>query len=313
MPKHAVKLIINPNADLGRAWRLASDLRPIADEFGGADWTGTVFPTHATELAYQAAEEGYPLVVAVGGDGTAHEVFNGLMRAPAGRRPRMGVVPMGSGNDFAFALGMNNRPEFALREVLTGQSKRLDLGQLEDSHGRREYFGNTMGIGFDATVTIRSRNFTSLQGFPLYLAAVLQTIALNHEAAHMQISGDLESWEDDLLMLVLCNGGREGGGFAVYPGAKTDDGILDYAAIRRVSRPMMLRLLPEVMNGTHGKFPQVRMGHFHHMQIKSDRPLVIHTDGEIYAGFGVDIRQLSIEILPGALEVVVPNSTPSVG
>jgi diacylglycerol kinase (ATP) len=313
MPKHALKLIINPNADLGRAWRLASDLRPIADEYGGADWTGTVFPTHATELAYQAAEEGYPLVVAVGGDGTAHEVFNGLMRVPAERRPRMGVVPMGSGNDFAFALGMNHSPAYALREVLTGQPKRLDLGQLEDSRGRREYFGNTLGIGFDATVTIRSRNFTYLQGFPLYLAAVLQTIALNHDAPHMQISGDLESWEDDLLMLVLCNGGREGGGFAVYPGAKTDDGILDYAAIRRVSRPMMLRLLPEVMNGTHGKFPQVRMGQFHHMQIQADRPLVIHTDGEIYAGFGVDIRQLSIEILPGALEVVVPNNATTAG
>ena len=60
MPKHAVKLIINPNADLGRAWRWAADLRPVADEYGGADWTGTVYPTHATELAYQAAEEGYP-------------------------------------------------------------------------------------------------------------------------------------------------------------------------------------------------------------------------------------------------------------
>jgi diacylglycerol kinase (ATP) len=307
MPKHPVKLIINPNADLGRAWRWAADLRPVAEEYGGADWTGTVYPTHATELAYQAAEEGYSLVVAVGGDGTAHEVFNGLMRLPAESRPRLGVVPMGTGNDFAYALGMDHRPAFALRQVLTGQPKRLDLGVLEDSRGRLEYFGNTLGMGFDATVTIRSRNFSYLKGFPLYLAAVLQTIALNHDAAHMQVSGDLESWEDDLMLLVLCNGGREGGGFAVYPGAQTDDGVLNYTAIRRVSRPMMLRLLPEVMSGTHGKFPQVRMGMFHRMHIQADRPLVIHSDGEIIAGFGVDIRQLKVEIAPGALEVVAPE------
>jgi diacylglycerol kinase family enzyme len=66
MPEHKTKLILNPNADLGRAWRWASDLRPIVEEFGGADWTGTVYPTHASELATQAVEQGYERVVAVG-------------------------------------------------------------------------------------------------------------------------------------------------------------------------------------------------------------------------------------------------------
>ena len=80
MPTHAIRLIVNPNADMGRAWRNAAELRPVIEEFGGADWAGTVYPFHATELARQAAEDGYQLVIAAGGDGTAHEVINGLMQ-----------------------------------------------------------------------------------------------------------------------------------------------------------------------------------------------------------------------------------------
>jgi len=304
MPKHKTKLIMNPNADLGRAWRMASDLRPVADEFGGADWAGTVYPTHASELARQAAEEGYELVVAVGGDGTVHEVINGLMQLPIELRPFLGVVPMGSGNDFAYSIGMDKRPAFALRQVMTGQPRRIDVGKMQDNLGRTEYWDNTIGIGFDATVTIRSRNFPYLRGFLIYLIAVLQTIVLNHEAARMQVTSDQENWDEEMLMLVLCNGGREGGGFYIAPLAKNNDGLVNYVGVRHVSRPMMLRLLPEFMRGTHQRFPQVRMGTFQRLELKSDRPLLIHTDGEIFAGFGVDVRQLSIELFPNAIEIL---------
>ena len=305
MPKNKIKLIINPNADLGRAWLVAADLRPLVDQFGGADWTGTVYPTHATELARQAGEQGYELVIAAGGDGTAHEVINGLMQIPPERRPRFGAVPLGTGNDFAHAIGVQSPAETAVRQVFNGQPKRIDIGVLRDNLGRTEYWDNTVGIGFDATVTIRSRKYTYLHGFIVYFLSVLQTILLNHDAAKLQIESDLENWTEDTLMLVLCNGPREGGGFLVAPDAKVNDGIMHYASVCRVSRLMMLRLLPEVMKGTHGRFSQVRMGQFHRIQIDSDRPLTIHTDGEIYAGFGVNVHQVSLEILPEALEVMV--------
>jgi YegS/Rv2252/BmrU family lipid kinase len=304
MPQHKVKIIVNPNADLGRAWRTAADFRPIVEEFGGADWSGTVYPTHAVELARQAGEAGYELVVAAGGDGTAHEVVNGLMQVPAERRPRFGIVPLGTGNDFAFSVGMDHQPHLAMRQVLNGHPQHLDIGVLHDDHGRTEYWDNTMGIGFDATVTIRSRNFTYLRGFILYLAAVLQTIALNHDAPRMEVHTDREEWAEEQLLLTLCNGEREGGGFLIAPGARNNDGVFDYASIRRVSRLMMLRLLPEVMKGTHGKFKPVRIGQFKSLKVVSSASMVIHTDGEIFAGFGTDVRHLTVEMLPGALEVV---------
>ncbi len=304
MPQHKAKLIVNPNADMGRAWQAAADLRPVVEEFGGADWTGTVYPTHATELAVQAADEGYELVVAAGGDGTVHEIINGLMRLPAGRRPRLGVIPLGSGNDFSSAIGMDKNPNLAARQVFGGAPKLVDLGVLRDGGGRMEYWDNTVGLGFDTTVTIRTRKIPVVHGFLLYLTAVLQTIILNHDAPRLTVKTDEGGWDEEMLLLVMCNGGREGGGFFISPQARPDDGVFHYTAIGRVSRPMMLRILPEVMKGTHGKLKQVKMGQFHTMQVQSNKPLYIHTDGEIFAGFGVDVRQLSVEIIPGALEVV---------
>jgi len=300
------KVIVNPNADLGRAWRTAADLRYLVEQHGGADWAGTVYPTHAIELARQAAEAGYELVIAAGGDGTVHEVINGLMQAQGTQRPRLGIIPLGSGNDFAHAVGLDAKPEKALRQAFAGSPRRIDLGVFETGSGRREYFDNALGIGFDTTVTIRSRKLTYLRGFLIYLVAVLQTIILNHEAPKMRVVTDAESWEEESILFVIGNGRREGGGFLVTPDARPDDGLLHYASIRHVTRLKMLRLLPEVMGGTHGKFKQdVRMGVLKKMELHADAPLYVHADGEIISGFGSDLRDLQVELVPGAIEVMV--------
>jgi YegS/Rv2252/BmrU family lipid kinase len=304
MPKHNIKLIINPNADLGRAWRWGTDLRSVVEEFGGADWTGTVYPGHAEDLARQAAEDGYEVVISVGGDGTTHEVINGLMQVPIESRPRLGIVPVGTGNDFASNVGMQTEPAKAMRQVFTGEPKFIDIAQIQ-SGTRIEYWDNTLGIGFDAKATIHSRTVPVLSGFPVYLIAAIRAIMLDHDPAMILFESDQETWEDENLLIVLCNGPREGGGFHVAPDAVVDDGWLDYAAITSVSRLMMFRLIPEVLKGTHGRFPQVRINKFRELKITSDRPLVIHTDGEIFAGFGTDVREISVKVLPSALEVII--------
>jgi len=303
MPRK-IKLIFNSTADMGQAWRIANDLRPIIADYGHADWSGTVYPTHATELAYQAGEQGYEMVIAIGGDGTVHEVVNGLMQIPEKKRPIFGIVPVGSGNDFAHAIGLPAKPDVALVHALRGEPRPVDLGMLSDETGRKEYFDNTLGIGFDAVVTIRSHKLPVVRGFLMYLTAVIQTIILNFNPAQLHVETDTETWDLPTLMLTLCNGPREGGGFLIAPHACNDDGLLEYASIRKVSRLMMFRLVPEVMKGTHGRFKQVRTGTFHKMNLSSDRPLHIHADGEIYTNFGTDIRRLSLEVIPGAIQVV---------
>jgi diacylglycerol kinase (ATP) len=299
-----VKLIFNPIANLGRAWNVAAALKPIVEEYGGADWAGTVYPGHATELACQAGLDGYEKVVALGGDGTVHEVVNGLMQVPEEKRPAMGIVPVGSGNDFAYCMGVSTHTEKALRQAFTGEACPIDIGQLDDMNGRIEYFSNTVGLGFDSIVTIRSRRIPIVHGFAIYFVAVLQTIILNFNPYNLKITADGEAWEETDLMVVVCNGRREGGGFQIDPAAMPDDGILNFVSVKGISRPKMLYTLPFFLNGTHQKLNYVHMKKIRQIEIKSQQPLVIHTDGEIFSGLNSQVRHVTMKVFPSSLKVI---------
>jgi YegS/Rv2252/BmrU family lipid kinase len=299
------KIILNPMADMGHAWQVARDLRAITKEHDSVDWSGTVYPGHAIELAKQAGEQGYDMVIAMGGDGTVHEVINGLMQVPEKQRPSLGIVPVGSGNDFAHSLSIPKQSDRALAHALNGEASSVDLGLMTDEHGNQEYFDNTLGMGFDAVVTIRSHKLPFLRGFIMYLTAVIQTILLNHDPAQVHIETDQETWDDQVLMTTICNGGREGGGFMLSPDSNMTDGTLEFLTVRKVSRAMMFRLVPEFMNGTHRRFTkQIRMGTCKKFTLTSNRPLYIHADGEIFTSFGSNLHKVSFEVLPGALQVV---------
>ncbi len=123
---HPIRMIYNPQADRGRSYQMAGDLHQLSSEWGGADWVGTVYPGHATELALAAAQTGYTTVVALGGDGTVHEVVNGLMQVEASRRPKLGVVPIGSGNDFAGGVGILKGPVRRAPKSFSGQGRQGD-------------------------------------------------------------------------------------------------------------------------------------------------------------------------------------------
>lgn len=299
-----VMIIFNPHSDRGRSWNIASSLQSVLSQFPDVRWTATEYPTHATELALEAGKKRFKKVVAVGGDGTVHETVNGLMQIPERKRPLLAAVPIGSGNDFCANIGIHPDPEKAVQRVFSGEIRRIDLGRITDETGRSAYWDNTLGIGFDAVTTARSYRITWVQGTLMYLIAVIQTILRDHVAPTMQIETDQEMMERQLLMCTLCNGPREGGGFHVAPGAVPDDGILDYVLVDRVSRLKMFRLIPEFMRGTHGRFPEVTLGQCKHMRITSELPMVIHTDGEIFAGSTSSVHQVDIEILPQAIDVV---------
>ena len=309
-----IKLITNPWADRGRAGEQAGLIRNLIEEFilrppdGAAgpyeaNWVGTVYPGQAAEYAQEAAEDGYDIVAAVGGDGTVHEVVNGLMRVPADKRPVMGVVPLGSGNDFAANFGFPESPGECVKRLFADTTRTVDVAKLTDGSGRSEYFDNTVNIGFGGAVSIASRKIKRVYGFMMYLTAVLQTIATNYESPLMRITLDGETLEHELMMFVIANGPREGGGFHVAPDAEMDDGLLDYVYITKVGRAMMLRLLPEVMNAKHLRFSQVSGGKAKHITLESDRGLPIHADGEIFGAWEADIRYVEAEVIPGAIRV----------
>ncbi|MGB9799869.1 MAG: diacylglycerol/lipid kinase family protein [Thermanaerothrix sp.] len=301
----AVCFICNPKANYGRAASLAAQLRPLVTNHYGAEWRETAYYQHAIKLAQEAAAEGVERIIAMGGDGTVHEVVNGLMALPPEERPAVGIVPVGSGNDFAASLGISPRPLEALQQALEGRPCPTDIARIYDDRGHSEYWTNTLGIGFDAVVNIRTRQVRgALRGLGVYLVAALQTILLNHQPYHLRLETDGQVWEEELLMLTLCNGRRQGGMFWMAPQGSPTDGQIDYVGVRTISRPKMLYTLPFFIRGKHDHLPYTCHGAFRHLILEADRPLYIHTDGEIYAGFDSTIRRLSVESIPGAIRFV---------
>ncbi|BAJ64594.1 diacylglycerol/lipid kinase family protein [Anaerolinea thermophila] len=306
MPRKRVRIIFNPIANFGRSWAIASSLRPLLTELGGAEWTGTVYPTHAVELARQAGEDGVETIIAMGGDGTVHEIVNGLMQLPPEKRPVLAIVPVGTGNDFAHSLGISSDPEIALRQAFSAPTHAVDIAHIRDNRGHEEYWVNSLGIGFDAVINIRSRRIPVFQGFLVYFLALLQAVLLDYTPYHAHFRTDQEEWEENLLMTILGNGRREGGGFQIAPRASVRDGAIDFCAVRTIPRMMMFYTVPYFLKGTQESLSYVRSGQLRRLELHSDRPLFIHTDGEIYAAYHSTVRNLTVEAVPSAIRVVAP-------
>lgn len=226
------------------------------------------------------------------------------MRAAPGRRPALGIVPLGSGNDFAFGAGVPLAPADAVRRLFAGTPAPVDVATVSDGT-RTALWNNTLGIGFDARVNIRSRSLRGLHGFPMYFAAVLLTLAREHHPVTLTLTFDDEApVERTVLMLTLANGPREGGGFRTTPVSRVDDGVLEFAMLGDVGRLTVLGLIPKILNGTHGASPHVTLGAFRRLRLDADRPLPIHLDGELWATPDDGVRRLDVTVVPAAIRLL---------
>lgn len=312
MPR--VKVIFNPQANRGdnlkRRDFLYDLLRQQAQAVSSTiqlDFVSTESPGHATELALQAALDGYDTIIAVGGDGTVHEVINGMMQVEAAQRPRLGILPTGTGNDLANNFGLTTDVDDAAPKLFQDHTRPLDVGFVSDGDHQSEYWVNTLGFGFSGSVTVVARNSRSiLRGFTLYLYIVLKTILFHMRNHDIQvIIDDQEAIERAISMVNICNGRAEGGGFPVAPGALMDDGLISYTFMRRMNRLKMLYFLPIVLNAKHPEHPDhFEFGTARKMWIKSHSPMDVHIDGELFSNLNEDLRQIEVAMIPSALQVV---------
>lgn len=252
-------------------------------------------PLEAMEIARRAAEEGCELVVALGGDGTSHEVANGLLSS-GNSEVALGMIPIGTGNDFADMFDTpTDLAQVALR-IREGKTRLIDVGWIND-----RYFVNIVGVGFDALVSIQALKIQHvLRGFPLYLAAVFITLK-EYQIPHITVEFDGERLSMPMTMINVANGKREGGGFLIAPDAQNDDGIFDICLARGLGRLGILRLLPEVIKGTHVDKEPVTMAKAKRVILDSPDPLPVHADGEIIY---TEAHHLEIEIIPRRLRVI---------
>lgn len=300
-----VKVILNPSSDLGRARLQEQAIVTAARPFGPVDVVMTEQRGHARDLAMQAVADGYDVVAAAGGDGTVHEVVNGLMHnGKAGAR--LGVIPIGTGNDFAYALNipLQNVPA-AMERLFTGAPTAVDLARVEDDRGRSDVFENNLGVGFDAKVVIETEKITRVRGFAMYLLAVFRTIAFNYERPVLRMTFDDQQVEQPVLFVAFGLGPRHGGGFLLTPDASQSDDRVDSCTVASIGRFTMLRMLTRAIKGTHVHAPFVTMRQSRCVAIDSNIPLPIHVDGEVFAYPQDRVHHVRVTSLPAALEVIV--------
>ena len=262
-------------------------------------------PGHAIELAASAALAGYEFVIGVGGDGTANEIINGLMRLKQSSEhaPAMGMLAVGRGNDFAFGAGIPAGLEAGF-SILTGNYRqKIDIGRvIGGDYPQGRYFGNGVGIGFDAVVGFEALKMTRLTGFLSYIVAALKTIFLYYHAPTVRIEYDGESLELPALMVSIMNGRRMGGGFMMAPDASPADGLLDLCIARQVSRGRIFALIPHFLKGDQATQEPIRTARARQVQVTAlAGALPAHADGETLCVAG---EQLSIELLPAQLELI---------
>jgi diacylglycerol kinase (ATP) len=302
-------VVFNPQASRGGARRAR---KPIEEAFRREGVTYQIVATerrgHAVELAHAAAAAGWSVVVAVGGDGIVHEVVNGLMRAgDAGLTvPQLGIIPIGSGNDFIKMLGIPpHNPAEAVRRIVHGQSRVADVGRVSrhvsgDGPPGVWYFANGVGVGFDAQVARHARGIQRLRGLAIYAWALVKTLR-DLRAPRIQVIVDGATVADHpLILTTVSNGPCHGGSFWLCPGARVDDGLLDILVADARSLPAVIRLVPLVMFGKHLGQAGVRLMRGRHVEVRSEEALPIHADGEIVAEW---VREMVIEVNPGRLTV----------
>lgn len=302
-------LIVNPISGRGTGERITPQIEEtLASIDLDYQLTFTEGPLHAMELAEKAAAKS-EVVVAVGGDGTANEVLNGVVRAnlkSPDRATAMGLISIGQGNDFGFGVGIPLEVEAACSSLKDDARKIIDIGSV---HGgdfpQGRFFGNSVGIGFDAVVGFVALRQKPLHGFPSYLLATLKTMFLYYKAPKVVIRFNGQEMVQHTLMISIMNGRRLGGGFMMAPEAIMDDGIFDLCIADQVSRIRIATLIPHFLKGTQGTQDPISTAKTDKITVTAlEGSLPAHADGETLCTEG---EKLEIGILPSALEIILPS------
>ncbi|MFU8812157.1 MAG: diacylglycerol/lipid kinase family protein [Balneolaceae bacterium] len=282
-----ISFILNPNADGGTAQRHEQKLRKEAEK----RWHRFTI-LDSTSGNFDPSQ--YDVVVACGGDGTLNQVVNDLIDHTI----PIGLLPMGSGNDFAKSLGLPAGLEACLDILQRGHTRKVDAIHCTGDFDR--WCINTLGIGFDGTTNRYTQKFKPLFGSFGYVLGAVQA-ALLFRGTHMRLSAGSHQTESNRLMVTACNGHTQGGSFYIAPAAKIDDGYMDIVAINKVSIPYLLWKLPTFRGTKAVSMKGMERFQTSQLNIRCKEEVDVHIDGEQSPK---KVRQLMITIYPGKLTMI---------
>ncbi len=293
--------IVNPAAGSGRAGKLAGrKLAELRAQGLSIDVIASSAPGHAAQLAREAYAQGYRHFLAVGGDGTAHEILNGVFAdGPPQRRVSLGFLPFGTGNSFLRDFSKDGAAA-SVAALLGGRSRPIDLLRLRHTKGEIYSF-NLVSVGFAADVAaIANRRFKSL-GHLGYLVGIFVRLAQLQRRAFPLRSDDEVNWDDRrCLFLSLNNSKYTGGTMLVAPDADPADGLIEFVRWGPIGRLKLLWLLPRLYDGTITQHPLASHKSVRKVEFNVGEPVDVTIDGEV---FTIEMRVL--EILPAAVDVYI--------
>ena len=279
MTNTSIPVFINPAAGRGRAGRTIDALRDLLTRQGIEHSIVTSNAPGDLEKRIHAAAGGSDRLIVAGGDGSIHEAVNGILRS--GKNAALGVIPIGTGNDFAKACGIPLHWEDAatlLADRIRGNvlPRAIDVGRMNE-----RYFANGAGVGFDAKVTRIARANRLPIGDLVYLMAIIHAMWDGVITPTMTIHFDGQTRHGPMTLANVSNGAWIGGMFRIAPDARNDDGVLDLIVADPVSRMRILGLLPHLMNGTHIGKTEISHHRIRECVIESGSPVPSHLDGEV--------------------------------
>ncbi|MBQ9069666.1 MAG: YegS/Rv2252/BmrU family lipid kinase [Eggerthellaceae bacterium] len=294
-------IIANPVAKRGEGARAAYHVRRLLREAlgtGAVDEVQTASAGQATFLA-AGAVGAYGTVVVVGGDGVIHEVANGLMSLEPGERPALGVVPVGSGNDYARTLGMSENVEEAVAQLLVSKPRLLDVGQVNE-----EYFVETLSFGLDAAIalgTVERRKTTQKTGRSLYFDVGIDQLLHHLVSYRVQGAFDGQRALDVMAMTFAVQiGPTYGGGFRICPDALPDDGLFDICfAEAPWSVPRAVLVFSRAKKGKHVHARGINFDRASELVLRFDEQLPAQADGEKVEGtdFVITMHERALPVL----------------
>lgn len=299
-------VIANPAANRGQGSEGAAFVQRFLDSYHSATTHHELILTKAAGDAESLAREasGFDTILALGGDGVIHEVVNGLMKRDANDRPQLGIIPMGSGNDYARTLGMAiNDPSRALAQLVRGHASSLEVG-----HVNGVYFMETLSFGMDAAIALdtvrrRQEETTSQHGEGLFITSGIRIFSegSNGWPCRAQVDGMPEVKLPTVIFAVQV-GPTYGGGFAICPEADPSDGLLDVCYnVKIPGRPRLLALLGLARFGRHTGSDCVNLLRFTRATMDFETQPPCQVDGEELRG-----THFEVEVVPKALRVIVP-------
>lgn len=269
------RIIYNPSS--GREL-IKKNVLHILDRLEGAGYETSCHATKgkadATHAAKAAAERGFDLVVAAGGDGTLYEVINGL--APLQIRPTLGIIPAGTTNDFARALGIPRDIDKACEILIRGHKKEIDIGKVND-----QYFINIAGGGTltELTYEVPSKLKTVLGQLAYYMKGIEKLVQL--KPARMKIESREKSIDDEIMMFLVANSHSIGGFERLTPKADLQDGYFDVLVVKKTSTPEFIKLATHAVRGEHLDDERVIYFQTAELQVTSDNLVQLNLDGEL--------------------------------